>query len=177
MKSALALVAHPDDCLIFGYHFIKDRTDLRWDICYLTYSNDHPRVEEMRNFWKLKGVDVRALGFEDDWPAVKQNLLGFDQELAANKILEQISQYDLLLTHNHLGEYGHPHHKFINQTISNTDIAKVYFGNYPDYCNYSMEYREAPYDINQFPLHFDVLKNVDIKNYKYFITESAEKIL
>ena len=45
MTRALCIVAHPDDCLIFGYHYILGHCQCRWTIAYLILNNHSPRVD------------------------------------------------------------------------------------------------------------------------------------
>ena len=174
---ALALVAHPDDCLIFGHHFITSNPKFKWKIIYLTHTVDHNRFAEMLYYWNSKGIPAATLGFIDDWYAVNKGKLGFKKSDAVAAIKKATEGYDLLLTHNFKGEYGHPHHLLINKAVEKIKIPKVYFGDYPDYCNLLYKYDEDPFDINEFWLHQPVLKDCDIRTYKYFVTDEAKAIL
>ena len=66
MTRALCLVAHPDDCLIFGFHYILSHCQYRWSIAYLILANDSPRVEEMRKYWGQHSVHVSSLELPHD---------------------------------------------------------------------------------------------------------------
>jgi LmbE family N-acetylglucosaminyl deacetylase len=174
---ALALVAHPDDCLIFGYHFITANKKFKWKIVYLTHAIDHPRFAEMFHYWNSLGVQVGTMGFVDDWDAVSKGKLGFKKTDAVTAINQATEGYDLILTHNFKGEYGHPHHIFLNKAVAKIKTPKVYFGDYPDYCNLLHTYDEDPYNIADFWLHQNVLRECDIRTYKYFVTDEAKALL
>ena len=111
--------------------------------------------------------------------AVMQNAkaANMPKENVERAIKKATEGYDLLLTHNFKGEYGHPHHLLINKAVEKIKIPKVYFGDYPDYYNLLYKYDEDPFDINEFWLHQPVLKDCDIRTYKYFVTDEAKAIL
>ena len=100
---ALALVAHPDDCLIFGHHFITSNPKFKWKIIYLTHTVDHPRFAEMLYYWNNKGIPASTLGFIDDWYAVNKGKLGFkksDAVAAIKKATNQRYFRGITLIHN-----------------------------------------------------------------------------
>ena len=68
MTRALCMVAHPDDCLIFGYHYILSHRQYRWTIGYLILDDHSPRVEEMRGYWARHAIDVFSLDLPHDPP-------------------------------------------------------------------------------------------------------------
>ena len=103
----MALVAHPDDCVIFAYSFMHHHSDLDWTVCYLTYTEQDARGREFADFWSRRNIKTKFLGFTDSWDHVKNGTLGFDSEQATKAIKQIIKDQDLILTHNHLGDYGH----------------------------------------------------------------------
>lgn len=173
---ALCLVAHPDDCAIFGYHFITTNK-FDWHITYLTYNADHERSREMDAFWQKRGVTTSNLNFFDVWEYVSKGELGFNADFASKIVNDHIKGYDLLLTHNSKGEYGHPHHIFLHQAVQDNSIPKVYFGNYPDICNSLTQLQEPAFDYKELPIHAEVVKDCNLTNWKYFITPEAEILL
>ena len=173
---AIAVMAHPDDCALFGYYLIKDLgKHLDWHICYLTHGDYDERYQEMKTFWESRGVSVSTLGFEYEWDDVVANKLTFNETEATTKVLEKVNDYDLIFTHNHLGDYGHVHHLFLNNVLKTTDKPKVYTGIFPDECNINHMYDTSPYIGDDLPLHKSVVDDWDVKSYKYFITPEAEK--
>jgi len=115
---ALCLVAHPDDCVIFGYSYIHAHPEYRWTIGYLTYTAQDPRGEEMSAFWQRRGIDCVFLGFEDHWHDNEQKqFTRWTAEHAERACWELARKYDLVLTHDEHGDYGHIHHALVHQAV------------------------------------------------------------
>ena len=116
---ALCLVAHPDDCVIFGYSYIHAHPKYDWTIGYLTYTTQEPRGAELAAFWQRRGIDTVFLGFEDHWHDNEQQQLtlwsGID---AAASCWDLAQEYDLVLTHDQHGDYGHIHHKLVYDAVA-----------------------------------------------------------
>ena len=79
---ALLLVAHPDDCIIFGYPFLHNHPEFKWDIIYLTYFDKDDRAREVRSFWRKHNIDTYFLGNRDDYSYVERGELGFNNKEA-----------------------------------------------------------------------------------------------
>lgn len=174
---ALMMVAHPDDCVIFGHHFLSKHVHLSWRICYLTYDREHPRSLPYQRYWHDRGVLTDWLGFPDEWDAVKAGELGFDRDGAMRSMRNQINGYDIVLTHNARGEYGHPHHLLIHQAVSSTDVPAVWFGSYPEICNEIIKADDPLFDPGLFPMDEAVIRGFDLTLSTYFITPEADSVL
>jgi LmbE family N-acetylglucosaminyl deacetylase len=111
---AVCIVAHPDDCIIYGLGYIVAHSGYDWRICYLTYKHNHQRSIEMSNFWKKRSITTTSLGFYDGKNDFELNTISFNTVAARTFILNEIKSADIVLTHNANGEYGHPHHKFVH---------------------------------------------------------------
>jgi len=111
---AICMVAHPDDCIIFGLGFILAHPEYDWHICYLTYRHNTQRGAEISNFWAHRNISVDFLGFPDNKKDIVLNKLSFNPTMARNFIRTEIESFDIVLTHNVQGEYGHVHHKFVH---------------------------------------------------------------
>lgn len=109
------MVAHPDDCIIFGLGFILAHPEYEWHICYLTHRLNSPRGREIYDFWFKRGISVDFLGFADSKKDILLDKLSFNPTLACNFIQSTIETFDLVLTHNAAGEYGHVHHRFVHE--------------------------------------------------------------
>ena len=116
MKS-VAMVAHPDDCIIFAYSFMHHYPAFDWTVCYLTYTDQDARGQEFAEFWSRRNIKTKFLGFTDNWEFVKNGELGFELEPATNAIKEAVADKDLVLTHDRNGDYGHLHHKFVHNVV------------------------------------------------------------
>ena len=111
---ALCLVAHPDDCVIFGYSYIYNHPEMTWNICYLTYCEWEPRAKELKEFWNKRNITCIFLGYTDDYRDIENKKISFNEEQARREISNIIKPYDLVLTHDEHGDYGHIHHVFVH---------------------------------------------------------------
>ena len=166
---AFCVVAHPDDCAIYGYQFIMDHRDWDWEICYLTYHPQHARVVEMQEFWAKRGIPIKASGFPDIDNIATDEVERYLQAICRNK--------DIILTHNSVGEYGHPHHKLIHDIMLSVNVPKVYFGTWPDHANHLIELGQAPFDLDEIPIHKKALDGCDLTSWKYLITPEAQNLV
>lgn len=115
---ALALVAHPDDCVIFAYSFMYAHPDLDWTVGYLTYTSTSPRGRELAEFWHQRGIATVFLGLEDHWHDNEQKqLTRWTRADADTKCWNLAQQYDLVLTHDEHGDYGHIHHQVVHDAV------------------------------------------------------------
>ena len=175
---AMALVAHPDDCVIFAYSFMHHYKHLDWTVCYLTHTAEDARGNEFANFWSKRNISTKFLGFNDDWNYVKEGQLGFDPVDAEQAIKDAILGQDLILTHDHNGDYGHIHHKFIHQVVCNNHTHTVCFaGRGQGNVKYSID--ASVYDLNEFPLHQDVVSSFHQQQHsnEYTVSVRVENIL
>jgi LmbE family N-acetylglucosaminyl deacetylase len=152
---AVAMVAHPDDCVIFAYSFIHNHPEYEWTVCYLTYTESHERGQEFTKFWNKRGVAVKFLGYPDEWNFAKNCPGEINEELATFDIQSTIADHDLVLTHNAQGEYGHPHHILVNRAtvIHPNRITFASFGT--GNVKYSLD--PMCYSLDEFPLHRDIV--------------------
>lgn len=117
--NALCLVAHPDDCVIFGYSYIHAHPEYAWTIGYLTYTAQDPRGQEMAEFWRRRNIATVFLGFEDHWHDNEQKqFTRWSEEHAERACWNLARNYDLILTHNEHGDYGHIHHQLVHRAVS-----------------------------------------------------------
>jgi len=174
--TALCVVAHPDDCVIFARPFIEQYSEFEWTILYLTYSSYDPRAMEMTSYWRQRNVSTVNLGFADDYRDMENNLVSFNAEQAQREIFNISSKYDLLLTHNPDGDYGHIHHTFVNNSVHPVPKPKVYFAKYEQS---NMECCAAG-DINltELPLHREVVSGFENINVgRYAADQAARELL
>jgi LmbE family N-acetylglucosaminyl deacetylase len=129
MTRALCLVAHPDDCVIFGYHYILSHREHQWSIAYLIPEDVSPRVEEMRGYWRRHLIDVRSLELPHDPPPsdITNGRCTIPYDMARSAIVDLIGDHDVVLSHGEAGEYGHPHHRFLHQILKDLGIPFVSF--------------------------------------------------
>lgn len=104
------------------------RSNFRWKIVYLTRDEDDGHNSEIAEAWQHTGVELKFLEFEYKDQDEKNFEISFDRDLAASKIQDACTGTDLLITHNHLGEWGHVYHVFANSVVSEMKIPSIYFG-------------------------------------------------
>lgn len=115
---ALCMVAHPDDCVIFAYSYIHNHPEYHWTVGYLTYNSQDPRGAEMAAFWQRRGINTVFLGFEDHWHDNEQKqFTRWTEESAEQACWHLARQYDLVLTHDEWGDYGHIHHALVHAAV------------------------------------------------------------
>lgn len=172
MKAVLA-VAHPDDCVIFGWPIVKAHPEWDWKIVYLTYTRDDPRGREAARFWDKQNIPTVFLGFEDHYRDLEQGYIStFDTKLASGILKNNLVNTDVIVTHNADGDYGHIHHKFVNNVADEMDAPKIYFAGHE---NNNLEIKDQPtFDISQWPLHEDVIVGFEDRAIgRYYVSEEA----
>jgi hypothetical protein len=175
---AMALVAHPDDCIIFAYSFMHQYSNFDWTVCYLTYTEHDSRGREFANFWSSRNIKTKFLGFTDDWEHVKNGALGFDSTAATNAIKQTIQDQDLVLTHDFKGDYGHLHHKFIHDIIAHNHDHVVCFAG-PGQGNVKYTIEPGVYRLDEFPLHCDIVVGFHQQHHtnEYTVSDKVRNIL
>ena len=152
---SLCLVAHPDDCIIFGYGYIMNNPS-DWVICYLTNNRKSARGLEIKNFWDKRKIETMFLEYLDLPSDRLFNTVSFDKKSAKQDIDIITSEFDLVLTHNSAGEYGHPHHKFINQAVEHKNVIEF---SYPNEGETMYWMPKTSYDLNLLPQHKSAIEH------------------
>lgn len=167
-KKALCIVAHPDDCVVFAQAFIQEHKNLSWTIVYLTA--DSASAKEISAHWNSQGVATEFLGFQDKIPLSNQD----DKVAVLGKLIETQLEFDLVLTHNAIGEYKHVHHVLLHSVAQSLPQPKVYFG-----CGYFHNHRSpAPKESTRKPLLEQAIINFDTSTRcQYYIDDKAKEIL
>lgn len=160
---ALCLVAHPDDCIIFAYSYIYNHPELDWTIGYLTYTETDFRGAEFKRFWQQRGIPTVFLGYVDDYRDLDSGVISFDTESARNDIVELCEKYDVILTHDANGDYGHLHHRFVHDSVPAT-VPKITFARPGTGTTYSVP--TNAYDLVELPLHWEVIKGFHEREHK-----------
>lgn len=177
IRKALAVVAHPDDCIIFAKPFIEKYFFCNWKIVYLTYNKDDPRAIEIANYWKSGfGVKTAFLGFEDNAKDLETDNLNFWTFYdAEKKLVEEVISFepDIILTHNKEGEYGHIHHKIAHLAMNSVRTPKIYFSFNNSEFNKTHKAKKKV-DLEVLPLHKSVIEGFDTTQAKYLITPEAK---
>lgn len=124
-------VAHPDDEMLWGGEaLIKDD----YLVVCITCGVDKERVQEFKRVMKETGDEYLMLGYpdktngeRDDWSSVREEITKDIEKILALK------DWELVVTHNPFGEYGHIHHKMTSEIVTEVMINMenlYYFGTY-----------------------------------------------
>jgi len=154
---ALCMVAHPDDCVIFGLSLIHNTPQLEWSICYLTYRDRDARAQEFAYYWRQRGIPCLFLGFEDDWRDIEAGRPSFDTHAAQNAIRDVCMFADVIATHDEHGDYGHPHHCFVNNCVRMLSHGDVITFAGPGRGTHQFTVDPVDYDQSCLPLHWEVI--------------------
>jgi len=114
MKHGLMLVAHPDDEILFGGQLLLSTPEVAWDIICVTHGGDIRGADfetAAHTLGRYGATITRAslLGMEDAGSVIPMEMY----EEWKRHVMLAVSgwdDYDIVVTHNRLGEYGHPHH-------------------------------------------------------------------
>jgi len=153
---ALCLVAHPDDCVIFGYSFIHRYQRLDWTIGYLTYTETSPRGSEVAAFWRRRGIKTVFLGFEDDYADQQQQRFTRWSSTEAQRRMYDLAQgFDLVLTHDAEGDYGHIHHRLVHDAVANHSNLATFAPHGQGTNRFVIP--PGVYDSSELPMHKDIV--------------------
>jgi len=160
---AVAMVAHPDDCVIFAYSFIHHHPEYEWTICYLTYTESDARGREFAEFWNHRNIATKFLGYIDDWHDIENKKISFNETQAWNDIQVAVAEYDLVLTHDEHGDYGHLHHMFVNQATASHPNRVIFAKPGSGTIKYSLAHET--YNLDELPLHKEVISGFHSNNH------------
>ena len=155
---ALCLVAHPDDCVIFGLSYIHDHPELDWTIGYLTYTAQDTRGAELAAFWQRRKIECVFLGFEDHWHDNEQKqFTRWTQEHAEQACWALARDFDLVLTHDQSGDYGHIHHVLVHNSVQQHPHLIMFAP--PGAGTVTLTVPLNTYSLDELPLHGHIIQS------------------
>lgn len=118
MKTAV-VVAHPDDEILWagGYLAAHPGTDV---ICCTVPQKAPERLLVFFMVCRMLGANGIVLADCADVPGEPIGSL--------DHVRQYVRQYSLILTHNHVGEYGHAHHIAVHRAMRATGVPMKVFG-------------------------------------------------
>jgi LmbE family N-acetylglucosaminyl deacetylase len=162
---ALCLVAHPDDCVIFALSYIHNHPELDWTIGYLTYTDSDPRGAEMAAFWQRRGISTVFLGFEDHWQDDEQKqFTRWHSEPAEAACWNLAKDYDVILTHDADGDYGHIHHQLVHRAVAR-HCHVVTFAPH-NQGTVTLMVPPGTYTLDELPMHGDIIRSFHIDQHR-----------
>lgn len=162
---ALCLVAHPDDCVIFGYSYMYHHPEYQWTVGYLTYTAEDPRGAELKQFWQSRNIDCVFLGFEDDYHDQEQQQLNCWPAMVAKTQCSTLAAgYDLVLTHDANGDYGHIHHRLVHEAVA--DHPRLVTFAPPGQGTVTLTIPPGTYNISELPMHGEVIRGFHQNEHK-----------
>lgn len=128
------IVAHPDDETIWGGgHLIQDD----YVVVCITCGTSKTRLKEFKKVMNATGDSYIALGYPNKTDGKRNEWIVFYDDI--KKDIEMIlnsNNWDLVVTHNEKGEYGHIQHIKTNKIVTevyndnNYRFSLYYFGTY-----------------------------------------------
>lgn len=127
----LMIVAHPDDEMLWGgAHLIEDN----YLVVCVTCGGIKERVNEFisvmnatNDRYIMLGYPDKTNGQRDNWDSVRSNIIKDVEDII------NLKDWELIVTHNPEGEYGHIHHKMTSSITTSVVKEKeklYYFGRY-----------------------------------------------
>ena len=153
---ALCMVAHPDDCVIFALSYIHNHPEITWHICYLTYCEWEPRAQELKEFWAKRNIPCICLGYTDDYRDIENKKISFNEEQARREIGIIIQTYDMILSHDQEGDYGHIHHEFVHDCVRHHPRLITFAK--PGEGTVTLTVPPDTYSIDELPLHGEIVR-------------------
>lgn len=125
----LMIVAHPDDETIFGYSQLREGD---WYVVSVT-NGDHPvRSREFGTAMDALGLKHEMWAFKDEWGG------GFDPYRVGQWVRDLMGRgnFQKVVTHNGLGEYGHTQHSSLHVIVKENVPRSIFYTFNPDGTQY-----------------------------------------
>jgi|TARA_B100001971_G_C18196218_1_gene541629 LmbE family N-acetylglucosaminyl deacetylase len=130
MKSLnkLLIAAHPDDESLFAGSLLM--TQNNWKVICVTCGYDDIRKSEFKTAMKFANINNFEIWEYEDITEWSNKI----QEEISNrlKVIIDEEKYDMIITHNKIGEYGHQQHKLLHKIVKVLTKDNLYvFGKSP----------------------------------------------
>lgn len=144
----LMIVAHPDDEMLWGgSRLIEDD----YVVVCVTCGDNKKRLREIENELEITDDRLIILGVTDKHGDVRNNMIADKKHMKEQlERIMDLKDWDVIVTHNKEGEYGHIHHVITHSLVTNIVEKKnltdklYYFGKYYTKKNISEAEKNVP---------------------------------
>ena len=129
----LMIVAHPDDETIWGGGHLLEGG---YFVVCITNGENEIRKEEFLRAVKESGNIPLILSYPDKEFGMRSRWWGYIDDITTDiKTILSFKKWDIVVTHNLEGEYGHIHHKMVSALVTGQrncaqEAELYYFGKY-----------------------------------------------
>jgi LmbE family N-acetylglucosaminyl deacetylase len=109
--SKIMIVAHPDDESLFGGEALT--SSCGWTVVCVTNATNERRRQEFANAMSSIGANYTILGHFDH---LESGNFSPRLEEQLKDLLDEFP-YEMIVTHNERGEYGHPQHRAVHHMV------------------------------------------------------------
>jgi LmbE family N-acetylglucosaminyl deacetylase len=103
------------------------------------------------------------LGYTDDYRDIENKKISFNEEQARRELGNIAADYDLVLTHDEHGDYGHIHHVFVHDCVKHhTNL--VTFAKPGEGTTYTVP--AGTYTLDEFPQHGEIIASFHSTEHK-----------
>jgi LmbE family N-acetylglucosaminyl deacetylase len=116
LVNKLMIVAHPDDEILWGGgHLIEDN----YLVVCITCGRSRIRVKEFKESMAITNDRYIMLDYPDSFLGIKSKWSHFKTSLSDDlKTILDLKKWNLVVTHNPDGEYGHIQHKITSNLVT-----------------------------------------------------------
>ena len=120
---------------------------------------------ELAVFWQRRGIDTVFLGFEDHWQDNEtKTFTNWTEERAERACWESAKNFDLVLTHNEHGDYGHIHHVLVHNSVQ-WHPHLVTFAPH-NQGTVTLTVPPGTYTLDELPLHGNIIQSFHIEQHR-----------
>jgi LmbE family N-acetylglucosaminyl deacetylase len=123
ITDVLLVISHPDDDAIFAGQLQMVLGSLEWSVVCVTHERKGCRGAELLAWQQYLGTDstrIHLLGYPDDPQDLRDSHCSIDPANVGLKLRQLNITPRIVVTHNDVGEYGHPHHIMTHHVVRET---------------------------------------------------------